>query len=173
MTTEKAERKNEGKAQLHYLLTMPRMAEALSAVLEAGAHKYAYLNYLKGGKPDQEYWDAAMRHLMKAGKYISSENADDLYDPETGCHHVAHAIWNLAMLLDLNWTHLPITHDGQVREASSEDHLYRLDNDLKGDVRRGKITPAGADKLQRMRDGAIPVLTDVEVEKHSMIGDKV
>lgn len=101
-------RDNKGKPSMHYILTMPNTVTALTAVLDQGEEKYAYLNHMKGGKPDREYWDAGMRHLLKAARYILSHNTDDLYDEESGCLHVAHAIWNFSMLIELNWKSLPV-----------------------------------------------------------------
>ena len=146
-----AERDNAGKPELHYILTMPRTMEALSAVLTEGAKKYEYLNYLKGGKPDQEYWDSALRHLRDAGRYIVSQDQKDLYDKETGCHHVAHAIWNLAMLLDLNWTDLPIKIEPPVLDDIVPEKWIEMDKDLMDDMVKGKISEKQAMRLQRKR----------------------
>ena len=97
-----ADRDNSGKPQMWYTLLFPRTAEALARVLEQGAKKYSRLNFAKGGKDDEEYLSAAMRHLTMHCRYYITDNADDMYDKETGCLHLAQAIWNLQMLIDFN-----------------------------------------------------------------------
>ena len=57
--------------------------------------KYADGNWRKGGKPDREYLDSMMRHLTL---WIHGE----VYDDDSGCSHLGHAIWNLMALHELN-----------------------------------------------------------------------
>lgn len=90
-----AARANSGKPSMHYPLTFRKALEALSRVFEQGAVKYEPYNYLKGGKPDQEYLDSALRHLAAL---VDGE----AYDAETGCRHEAHAVWNLMAYTHLN-----------------------------------------------------------------------
>lgn len=92
---KKALRYNEGKVQYSYLLELPKSLGELCRVFEMGAKKYARGNWQKGGKPDEEYLDSAMRHMMdyKSGKTL---------DPEGQTHHLAHAVWNLLVLVELN-----------------------------------------------------------------------
>ena len=104
----KAMRHNKGKPQLSYWLQFPRSAEALSNVMEYGAEKYERGNWALGGKPDEEYIDAAMRHITKMMRYYKSGDKSDLYDEESGCMHVAHAMFNLMALVDVNNTSLPL-----------------------------------------------------------------
>lgn len=92
-------RYNEGKPELSYLLSMPRMLEALAKVFSQGAIKYERDNWQKGGKPDTEYTDSLLRHLLAMEK-------GELYDSDTGCLHAAHAIWNLGALIELNYAPL-------------------------------------------------------------------
>lgn len=87
-------RYNAGKAELSYLLDLPRALTELCRVFEYGAAKYSRGNYKLGGKPDEEYLDAALRHVFAARTAAR--------DPESGCLHLAHAIWNLAALIELN-----------------------------------------------------------------------
>lgn len=77
---------------------------AVARILQYGASKYFDLNWKQGGKPDEEYLSACMRHLVK---HVAGET----FDPETGCLHVGHAVWNLLTLIENN-------HDGPV---TSED----------------------------------------------------
>ena len=87
-------RYNAGKAELSYLLSIPDALTALCKVFAQGAVKYERDNWARGGKPDTEYLDAALRHLY-AAQYED-------HDPDTGCSHVAHAVWNLCVLIELN-----------------------------------------------------------------------
>jgi hypothetical protein len=106
-----ADRKNEGKCPLDFLLDFPKATEAFCRVKELGAAKYERDNWKKGGKPDSEYLAACLRHMMafKQGE----EFADD-----SGCHHLAHAAWNLFALLELN---VKETHDPALLAAMIEE----------------------------------------------------
>jgi hypothetical protein len=90
-----AARDNAGKPELSYLLDLPRSLTALVKVFEQGARKYSRGNWLKGGKPDQEYLDSALRHLLAL--------QTNVYDADTGCMHAAHVVWNLLALIELNY----------------------------------------------------------------------
>jgi hypothetical protein len=63
--------------------------------MEFGASKYDDGNWRKGGKPDSEYLDSMMRHLTS---WLEGE----VYDTDSGCGHLGHAIWNLLALHELN-----------------------------------------------------------------------
>lgn len=91
-------RDNTGKPEMDFLLDLPLALEALTRVFEQGAVKYAPRNWIKGGKEDSEYLSATLRHMLK---YRKGED----YDQETGCLHIAHALWNLAALIELNLRH--------------------------------------------------------------------
>jgi len=95
VTASVAARYNSGKPELSYLLDFPKAVVSLARVCEYGANKYARDNWKKGGKPDAEYVDAALRHLLK---YWNGERVDK----ESGCLHVAHAVWNMMALIELN-----------------------------------------------------------------------
>ena len=90
-----SKRDNRGKAQLSYILEFPRMVTAFARVMELGALKYDPGNWKLGGKPDKEYLDATMRHIVafQSGEEFASDS---------GCHHLAHAAWNLFALVELN-----------------------------------------------------------------------
>jgi hypothetical protein len=91
----KALRMNQGKALLSFILDFPKALTGFARVKEVGAIKYDIDNWKKGGKPDREYLDAALRHMLsfKSGEQFASD---------TGCHHLSHAAWNLFALLELN-----------------------------------------------------------------------
>ena len=112
--SNKAMRDNQGKPQLRYWAQFPRSAEALSRVMEYGATKYEEGNWAKGGKPDSEYLDAAMRHITKMMRYYHTNDESDLYDEESGCHHLGHILFNLGCLVDVNNKSLPITKPDQI-----------------------------------------------------------
>ena len=103
-------RDNAGKPQLSFLLDFPIAAEAFCRVKELGAIKYARDNWKAGGKPDEEYYDACMRHLF-AGK------TGELFAPDTGCLHAAHAAWNMFALIELN---IRKTHDPVLFQQMAE-----------------------------------------------------
>lgn len=61
--------------------------------------KYEEDNWRKGdGVPPRTLFEASMRHL--ASWFIDGEELD----PESGCFHLAHAIWNLLSILELRIT---------------------------------------------------------------------
>ena len=101
-------RDNKGKPEMHYWDLFPKVAEAFSRVMEYGGSKYEYLNFAKGGKPDQEYLDAARRHhIAHCKRYISGDQTD-MYDTESGCLHLAHELFNLFALIEYNLGELPV-----------------------------------------------------------------
>lgn len=95
--TKVALRANSGKPQLGELLCFGHGLSAVSRVLEQGGKKYAHRNWMKGGKPDGEYIDSALRHLMAI-------QGGELHDQETGCLHESHVAWNMLAMTRLNRT---------------------------------------------------------------------
>ena len=96
---------NTDKPMMSYFMrSFPKMAEAVARVKEMGAIKYNDGNWRLGNKPDKEYWDSMFRHLT----YIFGGKD---YDKDTGCLHIAHAVWNLCALLELNYPDLPARDD--------------------------------------------------------------
>jgi len=72
-------------------LVPPEWTWALGDVTTQGSKKYAQRNWERGMK-----WSimvgCASRHLLK---FLVGER----YDPETGCHHLAMAAWNMLALM--------------------------------------------------------------------------
>ncbi len=96
---------NSDKPMMSYFMrSFPKMAEAVARVKEMGAIKYNDGNWRLGNKPDEEYWNSMFRHL----DHIFS---GEFYDSDTGCLHIAHAVWNLCALLELNYPDLPARDD--------------------------------------------------------------
>ncbi len=79
------------KAPLH-LIPFPVESEVSLALLN-GALKYGPFNWRDSGITYTEYVAAAKRHL---GYFMEGEDVD----PESGAHHIAHAIAGLVILLD-------------------------------------------------------------------------
>lgn len=92
--TEVALRYNTGKPDISQLDLFGTALDKLAAVLDQGAIKYEPRNWLKGGKPVEEYLAAARRHHRA---YVEGE----VYDAESGCHHLAHCAWNYLAALRL------------------------------------------------------------------------
>lgn len=93
-------RHNTGKPRVDEVLKFGKALDDLTAVMTQGAVKYELDNWLKGGKPDNEYHGSALRHLRA---HVNGE----LYDPETGCLHLAHVAWNVLAELRLNYPDTP------------------------------------------------------------------
>ena len=90
-----AKRFNQGKPSLSYILKFVNPMKAISRIMEFGAVKYGEDNWKLGGKPDREYLDSMMRHL-------TAWTEGEVYDQDSGCSHLGHAIWNLLALHELN-----------------------------------------------------------------------
>jgi hypothetical protein len=73
--------------------SFPQSFRELCKVYEYGATKYERGNYRKGA-PLTSYLDSALRHLLAYG-------SGETKDRESACHHLAHALWNLWIALDL------------------------------------------------------------------------
>lgn len=99
--SKKALRLNEGKAPLAYVLTFPEAIRGIAKVCEVGEAKYARLNYLLAGKPSSEYVNSLMRHLL------AWHTGEDI-DPESGCHHLDHVVWNSMALSEFVHTNKSI-----------------------------------------------------------------
>jgi hypothetical protein len=95
---------NDDKAHVHYMLFYRYFAEAFAKVQEQGAIKYGYGNWRSGGKPDQEYLDSALRHIL-------AHMDGELYDEDCGTLHMAHACWNLINLMEQNMKGVPVIRD--------------------------------------------------------------
>jgi hypothetical protein len=82
-------RLDTGKNRLD--LIPPEWEAALGDVLTQGAKKYADRNWERG-MAWSKMIGCAKRHRMKF-------EAGERYDPETGCHHLAMAAWNMLALM--------------------------------------------------------------------------
>lgn len=89
---DRALRYNEGKPRLG--LIPPQIIEGLGAVLTFGAKKYGDHNWKKG-LSDENCLSSCLRHIMKYQR-------GEVYDEESGLHHLAHAACNLAFILYFN-----------------------------------------------------------------------
>lgn len=110
----KAMRYNDGKPQLSYLLDFPFAVTAFARVCEKGAEKYARDNWKKG-REVRETIDSLLRHVSEF------QNGHDI-DVETGCLHVAHAMWNCAFLLETLHRHGE-TFDDRDKLMHTEDEF--------------------------------------------------
>ena len=84
-------RKNDTGKRRFSLLPI-NCINAVLDVLEFGAQKYEVGNWQKVPEAETRYFDAALRHIFawKQGEKV---------DPESGCHHLAHAVCCLIFLL--------------------------------------------------------------------------
>lgn len=72
--------------KIRYDLLPPDGLEALALVYTKGAEKYADRNWEKGMS-----WS---RMIGSLARHIKAFEKGEVYDPETGCHHMAMAAWN-------------------------------------------------------------------------------
>lgn len=115
---------NQGKPELDFLLDFPTAMEAFCRVKEVGAAKYARDNWKLGGKPDSEYLAAAIRHMM-------AHRSGELFAEDTGCLHIAHAMWNMAALIELN---IKETHDRDIFRMMVDHWMAKKAEDAKRSV---------------------------------------
>ena len=104
---EVGRRDNEGKAELSYIdeYFFNAISE-LAKVCSVGAIKYSRSNCLKGGSAltFNKLYDSARRHM---GKFMQGKDFDDFEDdgsPGTHRHHLAHAAWNILLMLEFYYT---------------------------------------------------------------------
>ena len=86
---EKGMKFDSGK--LLYSLIPPETSKALAEVLSFGAQKYAPNNWVLVENGKQRYLDAAFRHL-------EAFRSGETHDQESGLHHLAHLLTNVAFL---------------------------------------------------------------------------
>lgn len=86
-------------SKVRYDLVPPSAILAIAEVLTYGARKYKPGNWRKTDDPSR-YVAAAMRHFER---YRQGEE----FDEESGLHHLAHCMTNLAFLIELDHTPEP------------------------------------------------------------------
>jgi hypothetical protein len=93
--SEKGLRFNEGKTRID--LVPPSAILALSDAMTDGAKKYSEHNWRKGMEWSKPY-ASAQRHMLAFWK------GEDI-NPDSGVSHLAHAMANLAFLIEYMETH--------------------------------------------------------------------
>jgi hypothetical protein len=96
MSAAKAEagvKHDDGKIQADLLLDdFSRALTAVAEVATFGANKYTRHGWVTVPDAKQRYKAAMMRHLL----------ATEKYDDESDLTHLAHALWNLMALVELD-----------------------------------------------------------------------
>jgi hypothetical protein len=126
MATDKGVKHDEDKPK--FSLMKPDALMEMVAVLTYGAKKYSPDNWKLLGNARQRYFDAANRHLWQ---WYGGEERD----PESGLHHLAHAMSSLMFLIqrdmDAKEEVLPITTTKQ------RDWVEELNKTTKVSVSKG------------------------------------
>lgn len=132
---KEASRMNAGKAEWDYIFDFPTAVEAFCRVKELGAIKYERDNWKVGGKPDREY-------ISAMGRHIAAFKAGETFATDTGCLHLAHAMWNIMALIELNYP--GVTHDPELF-AKMADHWAEVRR-RKMPVTQERTRPAKEDR---------------------------
>lgn len=83
-----------------YSLIPPYALNEVVKVLTYGAGKYARGNWKHVTRPESRFYSAAQRHLWATSR-------GEMLDPDTGLHHISHAVCSLMFLHEhLNKTNL-------------------------------------------------------------------
>jgi hypothetical protein len=126
MATAKGVKHDEDKPK--FSLMKPDALMEMVAVLTYGAKKYSPDNWKLLGNARQRYFDAANRHLWQ---WYGGEERD----PESGLHHLAHAMSSLMFLIQMDMDAkeevLPITTTKQ------RDWVEELNKTTKVSVSKG------------------------------------
>jgi len=101
--------------KLRYDLIPPVVTRQLAMILTFGALKYDDNNWQNVDRAKQRYYAALMRHLEE---WRAGDDSDD----DSGCHHLAHALTNIAFLvwLENEDVTLPDITDEEVRRIFQE-----------------------------------------------------
>lgn len=154
-----AKRFNQGKPNLSYFLKFVNPMKAIARIMEFGAIKYEEDNWKLGGKPDREYLDSMMRHLTA---WMEGE----LYDQDSGCSHLGHAIWNLLALHELN--HSDEIIDEELFNKQCEHWKNKERNEEHQDKEKSNITVEfeikEKDKAQYQRELAHKIIKSLRRE---------
>ncbi len=135
--SKKAMRFDEGKIDRSYQLAFPRAMALLCNVCTYGEYKYGRDNYRAGGKGNLEYFKCQMRHIQEGFAAMQYQDYEDqVFDKESGLHHLGHALWNLLSVLELEVEDLMrfesqadfIKHCEEVRErfAAKREEAQRI-----------------------------------------------
>lgn len=87
------EGRKDDQGKTRWDLVQPLALEEYARVLTHGAKKYAPDNWREVPDAKRRYFAAALRHLWAWWK-------GEPIDPESGCHHLAHAMCCLTFLLE-------------------------------------------------------------------------
>lgn len=105
--------------------------EDVVKVFTMGAEKYGRENWKSVEDGMFRYFSAMMRHINSYKKYLETGDEADLYDAESGLHHLSHAMTNALFLmwLDNNEAHvfteknMPSWWDQKQREREFFDDI--------------------------------------------------
>lgn len=81
--------------KLRYDLVPPSAIKAMADVLTFGARKYKPNNWKECQEPE--------RYLAALYRHLEAWRAGETHDQDSGFHHLAHAMTNLAFMLELNY----------------------------------------------------------------------
>lgn len=96
---KKGRKFDSGKPRMSLL--PPYALEEVAKVLTVGAQKYAADNWKYVEDGETRYKDAMFRH-------INSYNKGEIIDPETGLHHLAHAMCCAMFIVDAYASKVPL-----------------------------------------------------------------
>lgn len=119
MSDDKLGRKfDNGKPRM--ALLPPYALEEVAKVLTAGSIKYADNNWKYVENGESRYKDAMFRH-------INAFNKGEVLDPETGMHHLAHAICCAMFIVDAHGSGVPLASKAASKVEGAFVHVQPND----------------------------------------------
>jgi hypothetical protein len=99
-SNEVGRKDDAGKIRAGVLLDFAHALVEVAEVGDFGIKKYERLNWVRVPDGQQRYMDAAMRHLLAHG-------GGQYTDPESELSHLAHAVWCLLAVMELEVRNAP------------------------------------------------------------------
>lgn len=145
----------------------PQAILEIGEVSLQGAKKYDKGNWQKGA-PSTVSYGSLMRHLLKWYK------GEDI-DPETGCHHIAHVMWNAMAIIYNRDFHPELDDRPFVKKPETTQDLLKdiisKEKKLINSLRMNPLTEEGLDTAQWLHETRQEAMEEL-IERQSKLTDE-